>query len=273
SMGDDTQLTPFVARPRLFADHLRQRFAQVTNPPIDPYREGAVFDTTAYLGRLEGFFGGPIAGRSIALESPILSAETLAGVLAQSDVCGLSTVFPVADGADGAARALDELERAAAAAAPGGERLRRVLLAGVVKVMSKMGICAASSYVGSQLFEALGLEPEVVERCCPGVARWGSGVDFAALIDDVIGFHQAAWAARPSLAEQGFVRFRKGGVPRAFEPRVFSGLPKVVAETVEEMECYAAHEQAPPEEFVPAFLRALDPAARRRYAGWAAAIN
>ncbi|HKC72951.1 MAG TPA: glutamate synthase-related protein, partial [Chloroflexota bacterium] len=366
SMGDDTQLTPFVARPRLFADHLRQRFAQVTNPPIDPYREGAVFDTTVYLGRLEGFFGGPLAGRSIALESPVLSAETFAWVLAQSDVCRLSTVFPVADGVEGAAQALDELERAAVEAVragaqvivlsdrqsgvdeqhaalpmalaigavhqrliaaglraraglaadaadawhehhlavllglgadavhpwmalrwaeilgeedegveadPGGERLRHVLLAGVVKVMSKMGICAASSYVGSQLFEALGLEPAVVERCCPGVARWGSGVGFADLVDDVIGFHQAAWAPRPSLAEQGFVRFRKGGLPRAFEPRVFSGLPKVVAETAEEMECYAAHEQAPPEEFVPAFLRALNPAARGRYAAWAAAIN
>src|ERR671938_250826 len=123
SMGDDTQLTPFVARPRLFADHLRQRFAQVTNPPIDPYREGAVFDTTVYLGRLEGFFGGPLAGRSIALESPILSAETFAWVLAQSDVCRLCTVFPVADGADGAARALDELERAAVEAAQAGAQV------------------------------------------------------------------------------------------------------------------------------------------------------
>ena len=120
SMGDDTQLTPFVARPRLFADHLRQRFAQVTNPPIDPYRESAVFDTTVYLGRLDGFFGGPLAGRSIALESPILSAEAFAWVLAQSEVRGLSAVFPVADGAEGAARALDELERAVVEAARAG---------------------------------------------------------------------------------------------------------------------------------------------------------
>ncbi len=136
-----------------------------------------------------------------------------------------------------------------------------------------MGICAASSYVGSQLFEGLGLEPDITERCCPGVARWGSGVDFAALIDDVLGFHQAAWAPDAALAEQGFVRFRKGGLPRAYEPKVFSTLPKVVSETDEEMECYLAHEGAPPEVFAPAFLEVLDPGARARYAAWAAGIN
>src|SRR5205814_4735416 len=76
-----------------------------------------------YLGRLDGFFGGPIAGRSIALGSPVLSAEAFAWVLAQSEVCRLSTVFPVADGAEGAARALDELERAAVEAARAGAQV------------------------------------------------------------------------------------------------------------------------------------------------------
>ncbi|GAC1397836.1 MAG: hypothetical protein NVSMB65_16600 [Chloroflexota bacterium] len=156
---------------------------------------------------------------------------------------------------------------------PGGERLRRVLLGGVVKVMSKMGICAAASYVGAQLFDTLGLEAEVTERCCPGAAHWGAGVDFSRLIDDVLGFHAAAWAPGAKLTDQGFVRFRKGGVLHAFEPRVFSLLPKVVAETPEEMDCYVSHENDPPERFLPAFLNALDPGARTRYAAWAATIN
>ena len=69
----------------------------------------------------------------------------------------------------------------------------------------------------------------------------------------------------PSLAEQGFVRYRKGGIPRAFEPKVFSTLPKVVAETEAEMDCYIAHEDRPPEDFVPAFEAVLDPASRERY--------
>ena len=374
SMGDDSQLTPFVSRPRMFADHLRQRFAQVTNPPIDPYRERAVFDMTVYLGRLEGFFGGPIEGRSIALETPILSDERYAWISGRADVAVLSTTFPVDSGVAGAAEALDRLECAAVEAAregcaaiilsdrgcdaklhrttgvdehhvalptalaigaihqrlverglrtrvglvidaadawhehhlavllglgadaihpwmalrwaealsadddeaeadPGGARLRRVLESGVVKVMSKMGICAAASYVGSQLFEALGLEADLVARCCPGVARWGQGVDFAELIGDVIGFHQAAWAPRAALSEQGFVRYRKGGLPRAFEPRVFSGLPRVLAETESEMQCVAELNAAPPEEFVATFLETLEPDARRRYAEWSSPIN
>ena len=384
SMGDDSQLTPFVARPRLFADHLRQRFAQVTNPPIDPYRERAVFDTTTYLGRLDGFFGGPLSGQVIALESPVLSADGFAWVTSQRAVRRLSTTFSMAGGADSARRTLDALVAAALESArtglstphgldhpvvlvlsdrdgepmtvdgaravdarhaalpmalavgavhqaliraglrtkvglvadaadawhehhlavllglgadaahpwmalrwaeqlgeedeesqpdPGGERLRRVLQTGVVKVMSKMGICAMSSYIGSQLFDSLGLEPEVVALCCPGVAHWGSGVGFVDLVADVLGFHGAAWSPDARLTEQGFVRFRKGGLLHAFDPKVFSVLPKVVAETEAETDCVVTHEAAPPERFVPAFEAALDDGARGRYAAWAAGIN
>lgn len=39
-MGDDTPLAVLSQRPRLLYDYFKQRFAQVTNPPIDPLREG-----------------------------------------------------------------------------------------------------------------------------------------------------------------------------------------------------------------------------------------
>src|SRR5207249_1811303 len=39
SMGDDTPPAVLSPRPRVLFDFFRQRFAQVTNPPIDPYRE------------------------------------------------------------------------------------------------------------------------------------------------------------------------------------------------------------------------------------------
>ncbi len=39
SMGDDTPLACFSQVNRNFTDFFRQKFAQVTNPPIDPYRE------------------------------------------------------------------------------------------------------------------------------------------------------------------------------------------------------------------------------------------
>src|SRR5439155_520110 len=58
SMGDDTP-TPGRARiDRPVADHLRQSFAQVTNPAIDPERERIVMDLTIDLGRRASLLGG-----------------------------------------------------------------------------------------------------------------------------------------------------------------------------------------------------------------------
>ena len=59
SMGDDT---PTPGRGRLdrpVADHLRQAFAQVTNPAIDPERERVVMDLRVELGRRPALLGGP----------------------------------------------------------------------------------------------------------------------------------------------------------------------------------------------------------------------
>ena len=74
SMGDDTP-TPALGRiDRPVADHLRQAFAQVTNPPIDPERERAVMDLRVELGRRPALLGGPPAGsRTIRLERPFLA--------------------------------------------------------------------------------------------------------------------------------------------------------------------------------------------------------
>ncbi|BDE05683.1 glutamate synthase large subunit [Vulcanimicrobium alpinum] len=49
SMGDDAAL-PFFERRMPVTEYLRQRFAQVTNPPIDALREGFVFDVRAWVG-------------------------------------------------------------------------------------------------------------------------------------------------------------------------------------------------------------------------------
>ena len=62
SMGDDT---PTPGRGRLdrpVADHLRQAFAQVTNPAIDPERERVVMDLRVELGRRPALLGGPPRG-------------------------------------------------------------------------------------------------------------------------------------------------------------------------------------------------------------------
>src|SRR5699024_1399095 len=51
SMGDDTPTAGLGRIDRPVADHLRQAFAQVTNPPIDPERERAVMDLRVEFGR------------------------------------------------------------------------------------------------------------------------------------------------------------------------------------------------------------------------------
>jgi len=46
-------------------------------------------------------------------------------------------------------------------------RFRESIEDGVLKIMSKMGIADVASYRGAQLFEAIGLAPDVVEACLP----------------------------------------------------------------------------------------------------------
>ena len=50
SMGDDTPLSIFSQQPRALSTYFKQRFAQVTNPPIDSLREQMVMSLTTYLG-------------------------------------------------------------------------------------------------------------------------------------------------------------------------------------------------------------------------------
>ena len=74
SMGDDT---PTPGRGRLdrpVADHLRQAFAQVTNPAIDPERERVVMDLRVELGRRPALLGGmPRAPRTARLQRPVVA--------------------------------------------------------------------------------------------------------------------------------------------------------------------------------------------------------
>src|SRR5207248_6318023 len=51
SMGHDRVLTVFSAHHPTLFKYLQQTFAEVTNPPIDPYREGGAMSLTTYLGR------------------------------------------------------------------------------------------------------------------------------------------------------------------------------------------------------------------------------
>ena len=49
-MGDDSPLPVLASTPHVLYDYFKQRFAQVTNPPIDPLREGLVMSLEMRLG-------------------------------------------------------------------------------------------------------------------------------------------------------------------------------------------------------------------------------
>lgn len=78
SMGDDIPLPVLSDKPHMLYNYFKQRFAQVTNPPIDPLREGLVMSLEMRLGG-RGNLLNPSADtyRQILLNSPILLESEL----------------------------------------------------------------------------------------------------------------------------------------------------------------------------------------------------
>ncbi len=69
--------------------------------------------------------------------------------------------------------------------------------AGLLKVMAKMGISTLQSYKGAQIFEALGLHPDVVRAAFVGTPSRVAGVSFATLAADALAMHGAAYSGAP----------------------------------------------------------------------------
>ncbi len=77
SMGDDTPLAYLAKAPRPVYAYFRQRFAQVTNPAIDPLREAVVVSLHTRLGPWSHLLDKHAALPGISLKSPILSVGKL----------------------------------------------------------------------------------------------------------------------------------------------------------------------------------------------------
>ncbi|EEQ99949.1 conserved hypothetical protein, partial [Perkinsus marinus ATCC 50983] len=95
--------------------------------------------------------------------------------------------------------------------------------AGILKVMSKMGISCLSSYKGAQLFQCIGLAPDVRNLCFDACLSSLGGVGFRALQEDALRLHTNAYPSRPlpplvdaetsryALPEMGMYHFRSVG--------------------------------------------------------------
>jgi glutamate synthase domain-containing protein 2/glutamate synthase domain-containing protein 1 len=123
SMGDDAPPAVLSARARLFTDFFRQRFAQVTNPSVDPYREASVMSLTTMVGG-HGSFLDELAPRPprIVLRSPILGRRELAQLRASAALAPVTIelVFPAAAGPQGLDERLTGIAADACAAVRGG---------------------------------------------------------------------------------------------------------------------------------------------------------
>ena len=106
---------------------------------------------------------------------------------------------------------------------------RRGIRKGLLKVLSKMGICTMASYRGSQLFEAVGLAPEVMELCCPKVASKIRGAGFAELQQDLQRVADQAWTESMRPNRDGLYRYMHGGEDHAYNPDVVINLQSAVA--------------------------------------------
>lgn len=74
SMGDDAPMAVLSEKNRSIFDYFRQQFAQVTNPPIDPLREGIAMSLSTQLGKERNIFAEtPEHAGRINLNSPVLS--------------------------------------------------------------------------------------------------------------------------------------------------------------------------------------------------------
>ena len=328
SMGLDTPLAVLSSLPRPITDYFKQRFAQVTNPPIDPIRESQVMSVSTGLGPERNILTEtPNHCRVMQLDCPILlpgeldqlksqlpfrwksidctwersqgeaglasaidfivdqalmAVEEHASVLILSDravsadrvavpmllavgavhhelcksshrmmcslVCETSTVrdshqLALLFGYGGtvidpylAYETIREMQRdlpSGTAHSPMDRvrRYRTALTTGLLKIMSKMGISVLKSYQGAQIFEAIGIGPEVIKRCFKYSYSSVSGVDFKSLAADCLQQHRAAFETpEPELKlhETGMAKPKRRGERHVISGKVTKSLHRHV---------------------------------------------
>jgi len=101
--------------------------------------------------------------------------------------------------------------------------LLKALGKGLLKIMSKMGVSTVASYTGAQIFEAVGLGPEVIGTCFAGTTSRLSGVGFDGLAAEIeqrtsLALADPAGMEFRRLATGGEYQWRRDGEPHLFSP-------------------------------------------------------
>lgn len=335
AMGDDSPLAFLSTQPHPLYDYFKQRFAQVTNPAIDPLRESLVMSLDTFLGaRGNVLEPTPNDARLLHLKSPVLNEAEL-DAIQKSDfpVAKFSILWTIADGPTGLKTAIADLcDRAEAAVREGAEivllsdrglnaehafippllavgaihhhliraglrlqtsivvetaqcwsthhfacligygcsaicpylayetvrqwwhkpktqtqfksgkleaqsleevqlQYRAAVEAGLLKILSKMGISLLSSYRAAQIFEIIGLSSDVVDLAfCGTVSRVG-GLTLSDLAIEVLAFHQRAFPELQArkLFNYGFIQSRPKGEFHINSPEMSKLLHQAIA--------------------------------------------
>ena len=124
-MGDDTPLAVLSAKPQLLYNYFKQRFAQVTNPAIDPLREKLVMSLTMSLGAKGNLLEpNAVLARTLVLESPVVIDTELEAIRQGEIPAGsLSTLYDITSGPDGLSIALTALCETAAELVRSGKEI------------------------------------------------------------------------------------------------------------------------------------------------------
>ena len=123
-----------------------------------------------------------------------------------------------------------------------GRSYRRGIRKGLLKILSKMGISTIAGYRGAQLFEIVGLAPEVVSLCFAGTPSRIGGAGFAELERDQRLLAADAWNAAQPLRAGGLYKFVHGGEYHMYNPDVIATLQTAVRSgRTEDYRRYAQH--------------------------------
>ena len=106
---------------------------------------------------------------------------------------------------------------------------RKGVAKGMLKVMAKMGISTLQSYKGAQIFEAVGLKDDVIDRCFTHTPSRVQGVDFEVLATEMLRRHSLGYPERvddtlETLPNPGEFHWRAEGERHGWEPKTISDL-------------------------------------------------
>ncbi len=106
---------------------------------------------------------------------------------------------------------------------------RKGVAKGMLKVMAKMGISTLQSYKGAQIFEAIGLKDDVIQKCFTGTASRVQGVSFDVLAEESLRRHKLGYPDSDQtptlpLLNVGEYHWRAEGERHAWDPDAIADL-------------------------------------------------